>query len=85
MADPLWPTEPWYLIGNYKWDFGYLVEHSHRIAGFCVGGLISLLAVGVWWTEPRKAARWLGLFGIVASSVGMANFTRGDAQGSAAE
>ncbi len=31
-----------------------------------MGGLISLLAVGVWWTEPRKAARWLGLFGIVA-------------------
>ena len=28
MADPVWPTEPWYLFSNYKLDFGYLVEHA---------------------------------------------------------
>ena len=33
MADPVWPTEPWYLADNYKLDFGYLVEHFHRIVG----------------------------------------------------
>ena len=25
MADPKWPTEPWYLLSNYKLDVGYLV------------------------------------------------------------
>jgi cytochrome c oxidase assembly protein subunit 15 len=64
MADPYWPTEPWYLINNYRFDFGYLVEHSHRIAGFIVGGVVSALALGLWWTEPRPIVRWLGMLGL---------------------
>src|SRR4051812_44776559 len=65
MADPKWPTEPWYLIENYKLDIGYLVEHSHRIAGFTLGGVFSLLTIGLWCTEPRKAFRWVGVAGLV--------------------
>jgi heme A synthase len=65
MADPYWPTEPWYLINNYRFDFGYLVEHSHRIAGFLVGGVVSVLALGLWWTEPRPILRWLGIAGLI--------------------
>ena len=61
MADPIWPTEPWYLADNYKLDLGYLIEHTHRIAGFAVGGFVSILALGLWYTEPRTAARWFGL------------------------
>src|SRR3954453_10046690 len=61
MADPVWPTEPWYLFSNYKLDLGYLIEHSHRIAGFAVGGLVSVLALGVWWTNPGRPGRWVGL------------------------
>ena len=61
MADPIWPTEPWYLADNYKLDLGYLIEHTHRIAGFAVGGFVSILALGLWFTEPRTASRWLGL------------------------
>ena len=57
MADPIWPTEPWYLAENYKLDLGYLIEHTHRIAGFAVGGFVSILALGLWYTEPRPAAR----------------------------
>ena len=65
MADPVWPTEPWYLASNYKLDLGYLIEHTHRIAGFTVGIVVAVLALGMWWTEPRPAARWVGLLGLV--------------------
>lgn len=65
MADPVWPTEPWYLANNYKLDLGYLIEHTHRIAGFAVGGFVSILALGLWFTEPRALARWTGLLLLV--------------------
>lgn len=63
MADPIWPTEPWYLfvVGWKEPDRGYLIEHSHRIAGWAVGGVVSVLALGLWWTEPRKRPRQVGL------------------------
>jgi heme A synthase len=62
MADPIWPTEPWYLfvVGWQEPNRGYLIEHAHRIAGWTVGGLSIVLALGFWWTEPRKIARWGG-------------------------
>ncbi len=61
MADPIWPTEPWYLLNNYKLDFGYLIEHSHRIAGWIIGGLSAVLAFGLWNNHPDRPARRLGL------------------------
>jgi heme A synthase len=64
MADPVWPTEPWYLFSNYKLDLGYLIEHTHRIAGFAIGALVTLLAAGFWITETCAAARWIALFGM---------------------
>jgi heme A synthase len=70
MADPIWPTEPWYLFSNYKLDFNYLIEHSHRILGYVIGGLASVLALGLWWTELRKVARLTGALAIVVSLVG---------------
>lgn len=76
MADPRWPTEPWYLLNNYRFDLGYLVEHSHRIAGFTLGGVVSLLTLGLWWTDPRKAARWAGLAGIVVLLAAYGQFHR---------
>lgn len=77
MADRVWPTEPWYLFSNPKYEFSYLIEHSHRIAGFTVGGLVSLLVLGLMWTEPRPTARWLGVAGIVLLLVGFGEFHRG--------
>lgn len=65
MADPVWPTEPWYLLDNYRLDFGYLIEHTHRIMGFLVGGLVSVLALGLWATHPVAAARYVGLAALV--------------------
>lgn len=75
MADPVWPTEPWYLAENYKLDFGYLIEHSHRIVGFTVGGVVSVLALGIWC--QGGAARWLGLVGLVVLLGGYGEFHRG--------
>ncbi|MCS7021294.1 MAG: hypothetical protein NZ703_03065 [Gemmataceae bacterium] len=63
MADPIWPTEPWYLL-VIDWQEpapGYLIEHTHRIAGFLVGGLTVILAFGLWWTHPGRLRRWFGL------------------------
>lgn len=65
MADPIWPTEPWYLFFHYKVDFGYIIEHSHRKAGYVIGTVVSVLALGMWRTDPRKAARWTGLAALV--------------------
>lgn len=76
MADPVWPTEPWYLLNNYRLDFGYLVEHTHRIAGFTVGGVVSVLALGLWATDPRKASRVAGLVGLVLLLAGFGEFHR---------
>lgn len=77
MADPVWPTEPWYLADNYKLDLGYLIEHSHRIVGFTVGLLVSVLAFGIWWGEPRKTARWIALAGLFVLLAGYGEFHRG--------
>ncbi len=63
MADPIWPTEPWYLL-LIDWQEpspGYLIEHSHRIAGFLVGGLTAVLALGLGWTQPQRLLRGVGL------------------------
>jgi heme A synthase len=76
MADPIWPTEPWYLASNYKLDLGYLIEHSHRIAGFAVGGLVSVLALGIWWTNPGKLGRWVGLAALVLLLAAFGDFHR---------
>src|SRR4051794_36404185 len=61
MADPVWPTEPWYLASNFKVDFGYLAEHTHRIAGWLLAPLGTVLTFGAWAYEPRRRLRWLGL------------------------
>jgi heme A synthase len=85
MADPVWPTEPWYVFHTategekvkFREQFAFFIEHTHRIAGWTVGGLVSVLAVGVWWTEPRKAARWAAVVGLFVLLVGYGEFHRG--------
>src|SRR5262245_23185789 len=76
MVDPDWPTRPWHLAldPQEKWTAGYLVEHTHRILGFLVGGLVSVLAVAAWAHEPRKGLRWAAIVSIVALLVGFGYF-----------
>jgi heme A synthase len=64
MADPVWPTRPWYLIET-PWKqlrLDFLIEHAHRLAGYVVGCLAIVLAVGSWVRSPR----WLGWLGVAA-------------------
>lgn len=76
MADKVWPTEPWYLLNNYKLDLGYLIEHSHRIAGFAVGGFMSVLALGLWRTHPVPVLRRFGLLLLIALLASYGNLHR---------
>jgi heme A synthase len=78
MADPVWPTEPWYLFG-ISWSepkAGFLVEHTHRLLGFLVGGLASILALAIWWSDRRSSTKWLGLVGLVALLATFGQFHR---------
>jgi cytochrome c oxidase assembly protein subunit 15 len=79
MADPIWPTEPWYLlaIGWKEPSRGYLIEHTHRIAAFTVGGLVSVLALWLWGTDPDRLTRRLGLVSLVVLLAGFGQFHGG--------
>jgi heme A synthase len=85
MADRVWPTEPWYVFrtatedekARFRSDFAFFIEHSHRIAGWTVGGIVIVLAVGALWTEPRKAARGAALAGLFVLVVSYGDFHRG--------
>lgn len=77
MADPVWPTEPWFLFSNTKWDFGFVIEHTHRLVGWVVGLTVSLLAICIWWTEPNKLLKWIGFAAIIGLLAGYGEFHRG--------
>src|SRR5437763_4329663 len=62
MADPVWPTRPWHLL-TISWQepsAGYLIEHTHRLAGFVAGAAVALLSLLFWLSEPRRGLRWAG-------------------------
>lgn len=85
MADRVWPTEPWYVFrtatdsekARFKEDFGFFIEHSHRIAGWTIGGLTIVLCTGLLLTEPRRAARYVALAGMVVLIMGYGDLHRG--------
>ncbi|MEZ6143545.1 MAG: hypothetical protein R3B84_23520 [Zavarzinella sp.] len=78
MSDPIWPTEPWYLstIDWKEHHRGFLIEHTHRLAGFTVGALISLLTLGIWWCIPHRRLRWVGLISVFVLLAIFGNFHR---------
>jgi heme A synthase len=68
MADPVWPTDPWYLF-VVSWadhSFGFLVEHTHRLGGHVVGLCAVVLAVWLWLREPRAGLRRAGVAAVAA-------------------
>ncbi len=85
MADPVWPTEPWYVThtatqtekDKFRKDYAFFLEHSHRITGWTVGGLVSILGIGVLWTDPRKVPRWVALGGLFVLLMGYGEFHGG--------
>src|SRR5438067_9913424 len=74
MADPVWPTYPWHLllISYDEPSAGFLIEHTHRLAGYIVGCCVIVLAVVLAWSEPRPWVRrlgWLALLGVILQGV----------------
>jgi cytochrome c oxidase assembly protein subunit 15 len=72
MADPDWPSHPLHLFFTTRSDAGYLIEHSHRLAGYVVGCCIIVLTAGLWLAEPRRWVRGMGtlaLAGVIAQGV----------------
>ena len=66
LAVPDWPTTFGYNMFLYPWAKmvgGIFYEHSHRLLGSLVGFLTILTAASLWWTEPRK---WLRVLGVIA-------------------
>jgi heme a synthase len=68
MADKLWPTAPWHLLISERVpDFGYYIEHSHRIANYLVGLCMFVQAMALWRWCPqagRRIVAWLSLIGL---------------------
>jgi heme a synthase len=61
---------PWHLltVPLRERGLGYLIEHSHRLAGFVVGACSIVLAVGLYLTGRRPLVRWLGFVALAAVS-----------------
>src|ERR1044071_7792897 len=71
MAVPDWPTSFGYnmfALPFPKWWHGGNVfyEHSHRLFASGVGFLTTILAIWLWFKEPRKWLRWLGVLAFLA-------------------
>jgi heme a synthase len=71
MADPVWPTYPWHLllISYDEPKPGFLIEHSHRLAGYIVGCCAIVLAVWLQISARRAWLKWLGWGVLVAVSL----------------
>jgi heme A synthase len=63
MADPVWPTYPWHLL-LIDWNepsAGFIIEHTHRLAGYVVGCLFIVLAVATCTVRTNRKLGWLGV------------------------
>src|SRR5439155_9281591 len=63
MADPIWPTYPWHmlLISYDEPRPGFIIEHTHRLAGYIDGCCVIVLAMGLWRYHARRWLGWLGM------------------------
>jgi cytochrome c oxidase assembly protein subunit 15 len=66
LAVPDWPTTFGYnmfLFPASKWIGGIFFEHTHRLIASTVGFLTIILAAWLWFADPR---RWVRVLGIAA-------------------
>jgi cytochrome c oxidase assembly protein subunit 15 len=63
MADPVWPTYPWHLalIDWQEPNPGFVIEHTHRLAGYIIGCCVIVLTVGLLLAARRSWLKWLGV------------------------
>jgi heme A synthase len=72
MADPVWPTHPLYLLlegSGLEKGLGFLIEHSHRLAGWTVGLCSIFLVVAAWLWESRPWVRGLAIAVLVGVTI----------------
>lgn len=74
MADKVWPTYPWHLalIDWTEPNPGFIIEHTHRLAGYIVGCCVIVLTVGLLKSARRTWLKWLGvaaLAGVIAQGL----------------
>lgn len=75
LAVPDWPT----TYGRFMFSFplsqmvgGIFYEHGHRMIASIVGMLTVILALWLWWKEPRKWVRnlgWLALLAVIVQGL----------------
>jgi heme a synthase len=69
LAVPDWPNtygEFMFTFPYEKWVGGIFYEHGHRLIASTVGFLTIILAVWMWWVEPRRWVRRLGFLALGA-------------------
>src|ERR1051325_9852949 len=61
MADPTGFRVPWHMLLVELWEkgLGFVIEHSHRLAGYVIGTCSIELAVALWRCDPRRWVRWM--------------------------
>jgi cytochrome c oxidase assembly protein subunit 15 len=74
MADQVPLRTPWHILtlDLREYGLGFVIEHSHRTAGWLVGMCTIVLTVSLWLKEPRRWLRWLGtaaLLTVIAQGV----------------
>ena len=72
MVDPVGFRAPWHLLSAWskgtvaERGVGYVIEHSHRVAGFVVGTCTIILMLGLLFGQRRWSLRWLGSAALLA-------------------
>jgi heme a synthase len=64
LSVPDWPTSYGWNMFTFppsKWVGGIFYEHGHRLIASGVGFLTIILALWLWWKEPRRWVKWLGI------------------------
>jgi cytochrome c oxidase assembly protein subunit 15 len=74
MADPIWPTYPWHLalIDWHEPKRGFIIEHTHRLAGYIVGFCVLVLTIGLFTSVRQTWLKWLGvaaLLGVIVQGL----------------
>jgi len=74
MVDPIWPTEPWYLLSQ-NWSepsAGYFIEHIHRVVGYISGFAILGMILTSFLANRTITSKTISTFCIVGVSFGVA-------------
>lgn len=69
LAVPDWPNTYGHFMFSYPLSGmvgGIFYEHGHRMVASVVGVLTTILAIWLWFREPRRWVKWLGVIAFFA-------------------